>query len=279
MNVHKLAGAARMIITAASTGTVRVKRAMARGNAGPLRRVGLVLPGPFSDDLPIHVWAVEHADGVLLVDHGSSPDVRDAPFARFSVGADDDLLTRLRSAGVDPDRITTVVLTHLHGDHMDGLGALPGREVRVGADELRAAAGPMGRLQARVTRQPLPSPFSPTPLVFDGPALGGFPATAALTPDGSVLAVPTPGHTPGHLSVLVVEDDVHVLLAGDVTYDEAQLLDRAVDGVAPRAAVARASIDRVLDHARRHPTVYLPTHDRGAAGRLADRTPLAVPAA
>lgn len=268
-----------MTITAASTGTVRVKRAMARGIAGPLRRAGLVLPGPFTDELPIHVWAVEHADGVLLVDTGSTPDVRDAPFARFTVGPADDLPSSLRAAGVDPEAITQIVLTHLHGDHMDGVGALPGREVLVGADELRAAASLTGRLQARVTRQPLPSPFSPKPIVFDGPALGGFPATKALTPDGSVLAVPTPGHTAGHLSVLAIQDDVHVLLAGDVTYDEAQLLDRTVDGVAPRAALARASIDRVLLHARRHPTVYLPSHDPGAAERLTNRTPLATPGA
>jgi glyoxylase-like metal-dependent hydrolase (beta-lactamase superfamily II) len=69
--------------------------------------------------------------------------------------------------------------------------------------------------------------------------------------------------------VLVDQGDHHVMLAGDSAYDEAQLLDLHVDAVSPDEEVARGTMQTILEHARRHPTVYLPTHDPASAARLA----------
>lgn len=263
-----------MRIIALSTGSVRVKRDMARGRPGPLRRARLFLPGPLGGPRPIHAWVVEHADGLLLVDSGERPGVSDLPFATFDVGPGDDVVSRLRAAGIDPDEIGAIALTHLHGDHMNGVPLLPGRQVLVSAGELRDARGLLGRIEKRVTHQPLPEPFAPTTLTFDGPPIGGFAASQPVTPDGRVIAVPAPGHTPHHVAYLVDEGDHHVLLAGDTTYDQEQLLDRVVDAPSPSAKVSRATIDRVLAHAREQPTVYLPSHDPGSAARLEQREPL-----
>jgi N-acyl homoserine lactone hydrolase len=135
----------------------------------------------------------------------------------------------------------------------------------------------------RATHQPLPPNFDPAPIGLDGPAFGAFAASTPLTADGRVVAVPTPGHTLGHLSVVVVQPDHHVLIAGDTAYDEAQLLDMHVDGVSPKDDVARATMRTIVSHGARHPTVYLPSHDPASAARLAQTATLpstaAVPAA
>ena len=132
------------------------------------------------------------------------------------------------------------------------------------------------RVTRRVVRQPLPPGFDPSPLRFDGPPVGAFAASAPITADGSVTAVPAPGHTPGHLVVIVDQGDHDVVLAGDSAYDEAQLLERHVDGVSPDERVARRTMETLLEHGRRRPTVYLPSHDPLSAARLAAAQPLPV---
>jgi glyoxylase-like metal-dependent hydrolase (beta-lactamase superfamily II) len=228
-----------------------------------------MVTGPWSEPLPVLAWAIEHPEGVIVVDTGERAGVRDSPFARFAVTPEDELGPGLRAAGLDPADVRTVVLTHLHGDHINGLGHLPAARVLVSAAEVEAARTPLARVVQRVTHQPLPEPFAPVELTFDGPAAGAFAHSHPLTAAADVLVVPAPGHTPGHSAVLVVEDDLHRLIAGDSSYDEAQLLDRHVDAVSPSATVARATMDVILRHAALHPTVYLPSHDPASAARLA----------
>ncbi len=82
-----------------------------------------------------------------------------------------------------------------------------------------------------------------------------------MTSDGTVVIVPTPGHTPGHVSVIVVDGDVNYFLAGDTTYTQQSLVEERVDGVSPSEAVSLQTMQTVVRYARRQPTVYLPTHD------------------
>lgn len=262
-----------------STGRVRIKRSMHRGvGTGLARRARIMRPGPMTGPLPIHVWAIEHPEGLFLVDAGETHVARDQPFATFEVDREDELDRQLNAINFTPADVSTVVLTHIHGDHVDGLPHVPGARVLANADEIAAARSVMGRVTRTVARQPLPPGFDVEPIVLDGAPFGGFPASRALTADGRIVAVPAPGHTPGHTAVIVIQDDHHVLLGGDSAYDQAQLLDLQVDGVSPKDDVARATMRTILDHARRHPTVYLPSHDPESAARLASRTTLAASA-
>lgn len=267
-----------MEIHALGTGTVRLKEAFLHARSGPSRRPRLLLPGPFSGPMPIHAWLVEHDGLRILVDAGETADVRDLPFARFDVRPEDELPVQLERLGLRASDLDLVVVTHLHADHVDGLVHV-GRPALVHDAEWRYARGPVSRTFQRLLRQPLPEGVAFEPIALDGGPFGAFAASRALTGDGRVVAVATPGHTPGHLSVVCVDDDGrHVLLAGDVADSLEQLLARRHDAIAPKPAVHVATLDRVLAHAREHPTVFLPSHDPDAADRLARRTVLsAVP--
>jgi N-acyl homoserine lactone hydrolase len=259
-----------------TTGHVRVHERLRRGEGTGLRRRAKVLrKGPMSEPLPIHAWLIEHPEGLFLVDAGDTHAARNGTFAEFHVSRDQELDQEIQRAGFAPGDVKTVVLTHIHSDHVNGLPHLPGTLVLASADEIKATNSPMGRLQRMIARQPLPPGFAPQPIILDGPPLGAFATSKALTDDGRVVAVPTPGHTPGHLAILVVAPDHHVLIGGDTAYDQQQLQDLHVDGVSPTDDLPIATMKTILAHAKSNPTVYLPSHDPQSVARLNATTTLA----
>jgi glyoxylase-like metal-dependent hydrolase (beta-lactamase superfamily II) len=127
----------------------------------------------------------------------------------------------------------------------------------------------------KVLRQPLPSRVEFRPFALDGGRFGAFEHSRALSDDGRIVAVDTPGHTPGHVSVVCVDDDGrHVLLAGDATDTVEQLHALRPDAVGPKPAVSVTTMRTILAHAREHPTVYLPSHDPESVARLEHATTL-----
>ena len=123
----------------------------------------------------------------------------------------------------------------------------------------------------RVLRQPLPPGFAPEPFALDGGPFGAFAASRAISDDGRIVVVDTPGHTPGHVSVICIDDEGrHVMLAGDATDSLEQLHSLRVDAVAPKPKVHMATMKAILAHCATHPTIYLPSHDPESAARLAD---------
>jgi glyoxylase-like metal-dependent hydrolase (beta-lactamase superfamily II) len=264
-----------MKIHALSTGSVRLKHSFLHARTGVRRQFSLFTPGEFSDPLPIHLWVIEHDGRRILVDTGETADVRDIPFAKFDVPRGEELPGVLATAGLEPGDIDTVVLTHMHGDHMDGAVHLGGAPVLVTADEIAYSRSMASRFFARVLRQPIPAGVRFQAMTLEDRPFGAFAASRTLTDDGRIVVVATPGHTPGHVSVLCIDDEGrHVLLAGDATDTVEQLRARRPDAVSPKPAVTVATMDRILAHAREHPTVYLPSHDPESASRLAAGTTL-----
>jgi N-acyl homoserine lactone hydrolase len=261
-----------MKIHALTTGTVSVKHGFLFPRHGARRQLDLFLPGAFSPPLPIHCWAIEH-DGILrLVDTGETAAARNVPFAQMHVTPDQELPAAMAAAGLELDDVSEAVLTHAHGDHMDGLIHVHSR-VMVNQTELRFLASPMARVTRRMLRQPLPERFAPEPFELDGGPFGAFARSRALSDDGRIVAVETPGHTPGHISVICVDDaGNHVMLAGDATDSLEQLHSLRVDAVAPDVNTHLATMQTILAHCAQHPTVYLPSHDPESAARLATQT-------
>jgi glyoxylase-like metal-dependent hydrolase (beta-lactamase superfamily II) len=253
---------------------VRLKRAFLHASDGWRRQLDLFLPGAWSTAVPIHCWAVEHAGRLMLVDTGETAGVHDIPFARFDVTPEQELPACLTAAGLSLADVDTVVLTHMHGDHMDGAVHVRG-PVLVHDHELSFSRSRGARVMQRVLRQPVPAGVEFGPLRLDGGAFGAFARSSPLSSDGRIVAVDTAGHTPGHISVLCIDDDGHhVLLAGDATDTVEQLRALRADAVAPKPAVSIATMRTILAHADQHPTVYLPSHDPESLARLKDRTTL-----
>jgi len=224
----------------------------------------------------IGLRAIEHDDRLMLVDTGETAAARNVPFARMEVTREQELPAAMATAGLQLDDVSEVVLTHAHGDHIDGLVHFHGR-VLINEDEQRFLATTMARVMRRVLRQPLPPGFAPEPFALDAGPFGAFPRSRALSDDGRIVAVDTRGHTPGHISVICVDDSGrHVMLAGDATDTLEQLHARRADAIGPDPKAHTATLETILAHCSQHPTIYLPSHDPQSAARFADVTTVSV---
>ncbi|MBA2460473.1 MAG: MBL fold metallo-hydrolase [Actinobacteria bacterium] len=235
------------------TGHVRAK-AGARG----LRRY---LVEEWRDEtLPVHAFVVEEEGGALILfDAGQTARAvapgwfpRWQPFfrlARFELAGADEVAPQLRGRGIDPLRVSRVVLSHLHTDHVGGLDAFTHAEVLVARTEWERATGLGGRVRGYLP-QYWPTGLQPTLVDFEGPPVGPFPSSHDLGGDGRLLLVPAPGHTPGHAALLVRDLGRSWLLAGDLAHTAAEL-----EHVAPTIA----------EWCRKEGFVVLTAHDPAAA--------------
>ncbi len=260
-----------MNITAIQTGTVRVKPLFIKGSigAGGMFPFLVKLHGEHEFiDIPIYAWAIEHAEGVIIVDTGdSSTSVSDFVTAtRYVIAPEEEIGPQLAARGIKQSDITKVVLTHIHGDHVRGLKHFQNTAIYIRDAEYTDARSLLNRA---IT--PLPAWLSPTHFALTPEPLGPFAQSYPLTKDGTVIAVPTPGHTPNHISVVVRDGDLSYFLSGDVTYDEAALLDQAMQGPtrAPKQQVE--TLRKTLEFVQSTPTIYLPSHDPQSAARLAGK--------
>lgn len=211
------------------------------------------MPGGWSSrTLPVNVFVVEDRRGLCLFDAGQAALAAQPGYlprwhpylrlARFELGPEDEAPAQLRSLGYSPSDVRWVVLSHLHTDHVGGLGAFCGADVLVSRVEWERASGLPGRLRGYLP-QHWPADLRPRLVDFEGPAVGPFGSSYDVAGDGGMLAVPAPGHTPGHVAMLVSDGGaMRWLCAGDLVHDPGKLRDVAPDV----AAFCRAEGIRVL---------------------------------
>ncbi|WP_433127218.1 MBL fold metallo-hydrolase [Micromonospora sp. CA-240977] len=178
-------------------------------------------PGAVTADgqwwLRFRSFAIRSGDGpVTLVDAGIGP--ADS-LASGWAPVPGRLPAELAAAGIDPADVETVVLTHLHTDHIGwAVTGTPGRPYFPNASYLVQRAD----LDAAQTLNPeLPAGLI-APLRAAG-QLREVDGETTLTP--AVRLLPTPGHTPGHQSVLLTAADERLLITGDLLVHAVQLVD------------------------------------------------------
>jgi N-acyl homoserine lactone hydrolase len=271
-----------MKIHAIQTGTVALTTAWREGvGHGRRRLVHTMLDRHWTEPLPIYAFAIEHPEGVIVVDTGetaaaSQPGYfpRWHPIFRLAVREwierEQEIGPQLELLGIRPADVRLVAMTHLHTDHAGGLHHFPDTEILVTRAEISYAAGLLGRLRGYPNGR-WPGWFRPTAVDLGPEPYGPFPQSRRLTEAGDVILVPLPGHTPGHAGVIVEDGDRTVLLAGDSSYTQAALLSGSVDGVGPDEAGQRATQERIRAYAAAHPTVYLVAHDPETGARLDER--------
>jgi N-acyl homoserine lactone hydrolase len=266
-----------------STGSVRI-RPQHRHSDGTPTAWWLLTSRRWTEPLPIHVGVIRHAGRVILFDTGQDRrSVTDPAYfpggpagliyrrlARFDIGETDRLPARLAAIGVDIRDVDTVVLSHLHQDHIGGLRDL--RHARIVVAEAEWAQLKPGAEAAGVLRRHIDLPGLHWQRIgFDGAApseVAPIERAHDLLDDGTLLAVPLPGHTPGSLGMLArLPGHPPVLFAGDLTYDAATLGDR-VPGVGVRRTLeATSRMVRMLQE-RMPDLVVVGAHDPGAPESL-----------
>jgi N-acyl homoserine lactone hydrolase len=268
-----------MRIHAIQTGRVRIKQAQIEGRGhGTWRQLQPILSQEWAEWSPTYAWAIEHPEGVIVVDTGAAAHLKALPrwhpyfqlSVRFDIEPEQEVGPQLRSRGIGARDIKTVVLTHMHIDHDGGLAHFPHSRIVVGGDELARTSGIRGAILGYLPNR-WPKWFDPQPLVWRPTPCGPFMRSAPLTAAGDVVVIPTPGHTPSHLSVIVRDGDEQIMFAGDASYLDSTMLNGTVDGVSPNEAEATATLAAIRILCAQRPTIYLPTHDPRSAARLNER--------
>ena len=279
-----------MRIHAIQTGTVAIKERQRQGvGHGIRRRLNTLLDKTWTEPLPIYAWVIEHPEGIIVVDTGETARVAEAgyfpwwhPYYRFGVRAwvrpEEEIGPQLQALGIQPTDVRWLVLTHLHTDHAGGLHHFPKVEILVSRTEHQIASGTAGLVRGYLPNR-WPTWFAPHLIDFAPQPFGPFPSSYCLTQAGDVVLVPTMGHTPGHLSVIVQDGSVGTFLAGDTSYTQQLLLDGVVDGVSGNDEVAQQTIKRIQNYLNSVPTIYLPSHDPEAVTRLTNGSVVPVPSA
>jgi glyoxylase-like metal-dependent hydrolase (beta-lactamase superfamily II) len=129
-------------------------------------------------------------------------------------------MTNFRAAGFDPAQVTTVVISHFHGDHINGLRLKDGTAVFPKAEIM--APGPEWDFwmdDGRMNQAPegMKSAFQNVRRVF-GPVAGDVKRYAwdkEIVP--GLTSVAAPGHTPGHTAYILSSGGGKLMIMSDVT--------------------------------------------------------------
>jgi N-acyl homoserine lactone hydrolase len=248
----------------------------AGGRMGELRMLGPLTPRSSWWTVPCPAFLITHPSaGPFVVDTGLHPSVTSKPSANMGrtiawygkpeLDAGEDLPAQLRSKGIDPKTINTVVMTHLHFDHASGMAEFAGASFILSDTEWEAATtGSRPFFHGYRTKQ-YDYAFDYRTIDFDGPSVGSYASfgrTFDLFGDGSVRLAYTPGHSAGHTSVICRLRDRDLVIAGDAIYTLAQLDDAAPPPRPEDPHTWRRSLQELQLFHRQYPqAVIIPGHD------------------
>jgi glyoxylase-like metal-dependent hydrolase (beta-lactamase superfamily II) len=192
-------------------------------------------------------WLIKHGSEWLLWDAGVPESAHNDPRGWSTLPKlivyhlDKTLTDQLAKIGLNPRDITHVAISHTHGDHIGNVGLFPNSTILMQQAEYSWIHSPDGandnvnQLMA-LARELLGTPKNLQ--LIDG--------AADVFSDGSVTLVPTPGHTPGHQSLLVhLKNFGFVILSGDVVHSEENFEKNIVPSLNTNKQDSLASMEKI----------------------------------
>jgi glyoxylase-like metal-dependent hydrolase (beta-lactamase superfamily II) len=173
-------------------------------------------PAPDMIAIPYCPCAVNTGSRLVIIDTGTG----EATF-KASKGVAGQFHGNLKASGIDRNQVDVVIISHFHGDHINGLltpdnkPAFPNAEIMVPAPEWKYFIDD-GEM-SRQTSDRMKSVFAGFRRVFDalGRKVTQYEAGKELVP--GITSVATHGHTPGHMSHIVSSGNSKVYIQADVT--------------------------------------------------------------
>lgn len=210
-------------VTALHDGQIKLDTKILR-NATP-QQMQLLLARMFRDNptaTAVNTFLVNTGSRLVLIDTGA------AQLFGPTVGQ---VLSNLRAAGYDPAQVDTVLLTHLHGDHVGGLLGPDGQpafpKATVYAPQAEADHWLSAEAAAKAPAQAkgfFKMPQDATAPYVKAGTFKTFQGAAELLP--GIKAVPATGHTPGHTAYMVESRGRKLLVWGDIVHNAAVQFER-----------------------------------------------------
>lgn len=217
----------------------------------------------FSDTYSYGDLKLQFVFSCYLIKHGNDYMMWDTGFAMNTperapkVG----LVEQLAKINVTPDQIKFVGISHYHGDHLGGASQFPKATLLIGKgdwDELTSTKPREGANPALVA-----------PWIKDGAKVEPVALDKDVFGDGSVMMLYTPGHTPGHHSLLVkLPQTGPVLLVGDLVHFHENWDNNGVPAFNVDRAQSLASIDRAKKIVAGAKTTVIIQHDARDVDKL-----------
>lgn len=219
-------------------------------------------PGEFGNNC----YLIRHAKGWMLWDTGFSDSVAAMPDGLVAAGGalraklPKTLVSQLAEVGVKTTEISYIAFSHFHPDHSGNANLFPNATLYIQETEYEAIFGPT------------PQKFGFVPATYD--KLRANPVVKLkgdydVFGDGSVMILSTPGHTPGHQSLLVrLQRTGVVILSGDLTHFQANWDARRVPGMNFNSDQTMASMNRVAALVVTEKAQFWINHDKVQSAKM-----------
>jgi N-acyl homoserine lactone hydrolase len=215
-------------------------------------------------------WLIKHGREWLLWDTGVPEATLNDPRGWSTLPKlivyhlDKSLTDQLAEIGLKPADIGRVAISHTHGDHIGNMGLFPQSTVVMQRAEYSWIHSPNGpndnvnELMA-LARKLLGTPKKLQLIDGDTDVFG----------DGSVTLVSTPGHTPGHQSLLVhLKNSGFIVLSGDVVHLGENFENNIVPSLNTNKAESIASMDKVRRLMATYKATLFINHDKSQTDGL-----------
>jgi N-acyl homoserine lactone hydrolase len=215
-------------------------------------------------------WLIKHGSEWLLWDTGVPESALNDPRGWSTLPQliiyhlDKSVTDQLAEIGVKPGDIGRIAISHTHGDHIGNLGLFPNSTIVMQRTEYNWIHSPDGpndnvnKLMA-LARKLLGTPKNLQLIDGDADVFG----------DGSVTLLSTPGHTPGHQSLLVhLRNSGFILLSGDVAHLEENFEKNIVPSLNTSKAESIASMQRVRQLIAAYKATFFINHDKSQTDTL-----------